>query len=305
MRDLLASWEIALRDEGKSANTVRAYGSSVRALIAWQEQNGKAGLTKEACAGFLAAILDGWKSPARVGTKERGGSSANANLRGRAIRAFSAWCAAEGETGTDELAGLKPPKPGKVIVPKLSDGQLRDLIAACAADRTLWGRRDEAMVRLASESTSRADELLCMDLPGDVDLKRGIAVIRRGKGNKGRIVPFGDHTARALDRYLRMRRKAGLPETGPLWVSQRKGRLSYPGLYSTLGKRAAAAGIAGFHPHRLRHTAASRWLKAGGSEGGLMAIAGWTSRAMLDKYVEDSRAEMAADEARRLNLGEV
>jgi hypothetical protein len=31
------------------------------------------------------------------------------------------------------------------------------------------------------------------------------------------------------------------------------------------------AGIVGFHPHRLRHTAAHRWPAAGGSEGGLMA----------------------------------
>jgi integrase/recombinase XerD len=299
MTALLGSWEIALRDEGKSKNTVRAYSGSVRALIGWQEKTGVHGLTREATAGFLSSILDGG---GRDGT---GGCASTANLRACALRGFSAWLAAEGEIPLHALAGLKPPRPAKTVVPKLSDDQLRALIAACAADKTLYGRRDEAMVRLASESTSRADELLSMDLPADVDLKRGIAIIRRGKGAKGRIVPFGDHTARAIDRYLRMRAKAGLPAAGPLWISQRKGRLSYPGLYSTLGKRAAAAGIPDFHPHRLRHTAASRWLRAGGSEGGLMAIAGWTSREMLDRYVEDTRAEMAADESRRLNLGEI
>jgi integrase/recombinase XerD len=305
MAALLGSWEIALRDEGKSKNTVRAYGSSVRALMSWQEQSGTFGLTKAATAGFLGAVLDGWHSPDAIGTKQRGGEASTANLRSRSIRLFSAWCAAEGEIDTDELAGLKAPKPNKTIVPKLSDDQLRAMIAACAADKTLYGRRDEAMVRLASESTSRADELLCMDIPGDLDLKRMIAVIRRGKGAKGRIVPFGDHTARAIDRYLRLRRKAGLPDDGPLWISQRKGRLSYPGLYSTLGKRARAAGIPDFHPHRLRHTAASRWLRAGGSEGGLMAIAGWQSRDMLDRYVEDTRAEMAVAEAQKLGLGDI
>ncbi len=305
MRAHLLGWEIALRDKGKSPNTVRAYASGVRALIAWQQQNGRCGLGKNDVAGFMAAILDGWKSPDRVGTRERHGSASNANLRGRSIRMFSAWCAAEGRTDADELAGLTPPKPSKPIVPKLSDDQLRDLIDACAADKSLWGRRDEAMVRLASEAANRADELLQMDLPGDVDLRRGIAVIRRGKGGKGRIVPFGTHTARALDRYLWMRRKAGLPAEGPLWISQRRKRLSYAGLYSTLRKRAEAAGIPDFHPHRLRHTAASRWLTRGGSEGGLMAVAGWTSREMLDRYVQDTAAERAAEEARRLNLGEL
>jgi hypothetical protein len=48
--------------------------------------------------------------------------------------------------------------------------------------------------------------------------------------------------------------------------------------------RADMAGIPGFHPHVLRHTAASRWLAAGGSEGGMMAVAGWSQRDMIDRY---------------------
>jgi integrase len=69
--------------------------------------------------------------------------------------------------------------------------------------------------------------------------------------------------------------------------------------------RADQAGIAGFHPHRLRHTAAHRWLAAGGSEGGLMAVAGWTRPDMLMRYTKAQAAARAADEARKLNLGEL
>jgi integrase len=39
-----------------------------------------------------------------------------------------------------------------------------------------------------------------------------------------------------------------------------------------LKRRAQAAGIDGFHLHLLRHTAATRWLRAGGSEAGLMPM---------------------------------
>lgn len=48
----------------------------------------------------------------------------------------------------------------------------------------------------------------------------------------------------------------------------------------------------------LRHTAASRWLAAGGSEGGLMAIAGWRRPDMLDRYAAATRASRAIEEAR-------
>jgi integrase/recombinase XerD len=55
----------------------------------------------------------------------------------------------------------------------------------------------------------------------------------------------------------------------------------------------------------LRHTAASRWLAAGGSEGGLMAVAGWRRRDMIDRYAAATRASRAVEEARGLGLGEL
>ena len=46
-----------------------------------------------------------------------------------------------------------------------------------------------------------------------------------------------------------------------------------------------------------------RWLAAGGSESCLMAIAGWTRTDMLVRYTRARASERAADEARRLDLG--
>ena len=88
------------------------------------------------------------------------------------------------------------------------------------------------------------------------------------------------------------------------WVSASRG-LAYNGLYRTLAKRARVAGIRNFSPHQLRHTAASRWLAAGGSEGGLMAIAGWKRRDMMDRYAAATRASRAVEEARNLGLGDL
>ena len=90
-----------------------------------------------------------------------------------------------------------------------------------------------------------------------------------------------------------------------LWLGDRGKDFSYDALHKTLRNRADAAGIAGFHPHRMRHTAAHRWLSAGGSESGLMAVAGWTRPDMLMRYTKAQASARAADEARRLNLGEL
>jgi integrase/recombinase XerD len=96
-----------------------------------------------------------------------------------------------------------------------------------------------------------------------------------------------------------------LKDDPALWLGDRGKHFSYDALHKTLGMRAAMAGIQGFHPHRLRHTAAHRWLARGGSEGGLMAVAGWTRPDMLLRYTKAQASARAAEEAQRLNLGEL
>ncbi len=75
---------------------------------------------------------------------------------------------------------------------------------------------------------------------------------------------------------MRLRTHHRLASSPALWLGDRGKGFSYDALHKALATRAAAAGINGFHPHRMRHTAAHRWLAAGGSEAGLMAVAGWT-----------------------------
>ncbi|WP_350226881.1 tyrosine-type recombinase/integrase [Demequina sediminis] len=125
------------------------------------------------------------------------------------------------------------------------------------------------------------------------------------QGGKGRVVPIGPQTVQALDRYRRRRAGHALAGLPSLWLGERKRGFTYDALHKALEGRAKAAGIAGFHPHKLRHTAAHRWLAAGGSEGGLMAVAGWTRPDMLQRYTKARAAERAAVESRSLNLGDI
>jgi integrase len=188
------------------------------------------------------------------------------------------------------------------VVPELTADDCTALLEACRG-RSLEDRRDEAIVRLMLETGVRAGEVVAMRLD-DVDLSAEMAVVRRSKSGRGHTVPAGPQTARAIDRYLRVRRGHRLADTPALWLGGRGKSFSYDGLYSALKRRAALAGVEGLHPHVLRHTAASRWLHAGGSEGGLMAVAGWSHRSMIDRYARSSSQKRAADEARRLGLGE-
>ena len=289
---LLPSWELALRAERKSPATVKSYTDGVRAFLSYCAEAGvPAVLDRPTVNGFTAALLDAGREAATVRSRQLG------------VRRFAAWLLEEGELPADPLVGLKAPKLDAKVIEPLTDDQIKALIKACTGPE-LRERRDEAIVRLMVESGMRAGECVAIELP-DIDLSSGTAVVRRGKGGKGRVVPFGPQTARALDRYIRVRRTHRLADTPALWLGDRGKAFSYDALHKALGYRAKMAGISGFHPHLLRHTAAHRWLAAGGSEGGLMAGAGWSQPDMLMRYTRARASERAAAEARSLNLGDL
>jgi integrase/recombinase XerD len=288
---LLPSWQLALRAERKSPQTIKAYATGVEQYLTWCDTNdAQATLDRRQLARFVDDVL----SRAQPAT---------ARVRQLAVRRFSAWLVEEGELDTDPLLGVKAPKLDTKVVEPLTEAQLKAMLKACAGS-DLRDRRDEAMLRLMVETGARAGEVAALGLV-DVDLMAGTAVVRRGKGGKGRVIPFGPQTGRAIDRYIRLRRAHRLAASPALWLGDRGKPFNYDGLHKSLGYRASLAGVDGFHPHRLRHTAAHRWLAAGGSEGGLMAVAGWTRPDMLMRYTKAQASARAADEARTLNLGEL
>ncbi len=177
------------------------------------------------------------------------------------------------------------------------------LLATCSG-KTLRDRRDLAIIRLLAKTGMRAREVVDPQIT-DLDLTRGLLTVRRGKGAKGRFSQFSPQVATALDRYIRMRRQHVSPEVTQLFVGGHIKTYSYWALAQTLRRRAREAGIDGFHVHLMRHTMATGWLRAHGSEAELMAVAGWSNRQMIDRCTGASPAERAAEEARMLNLGDL
>lgn len=290
---LRESWVTHLEAERKSPHTIRTYTAGVDAYARWAARAGQApDFSRASVEAFTASLLDG------------GAEAATALSRQRGVRRFSAWAAGEGELGSDELAGMKPPKLDDKIPEELTTDQVRGLLATCTRPgREFHDVRDEAIIRLMTESMVRAGELLDMRTD-EVSIRGGQAVVRRGKGGKGRLVPFGPQTGRALDRYARARRRHALADSPRFWLAARQRVLSYDGLYTTLSRRAKEAGFT-MHPHMLRSTGAIRWREAGGSVPGLLTVAGWTSMEMAQRYVRAAENRLAVDEAHRLNLGDL
>jgi integrase len=184
--------------------------------------------------------------------------------------------------------------------------------AAGRLGRTVEGvdfasRRDAAILLLFLDGGLRVAELAGLRV-ADVDLADRLVYVQgnasRRSGPRLRAIPLGARATRALDRYVRARRRHPLAERPQLWLGTAGRTLGLDGVDNVVKRRSAQAGLKGVHPHQLRHTWAASFRKAGGSEGDLLILGGWRSRAQLDRYGKATAAERAAEAARRYSLGD-
>jgi site-specific recombinase XerD len=263
---LVPSFVRHLKAENKSERTVQAYLLATAGLARFLAERGMPldveGIHREHVESYIEDCLTRY-------------APATANQRYRSLQQFFRWALDEGEIQSNPMAKMRPPTVPERAVPVVRDEDIRRLLADCNT-RTFEGRRDEAIIRMFVDTGARLAEVAGLRL-ADVDLDAGILSVT-GKGRRPRLLSIGNKTARALDRYLRQRGTEG----EWLWLGG-KGRLSDSGIAQMLKRRSHRLGFH-VHPHQLRHTAAHRWMSAGGSESDLMRLFGWRSQQMVRRY---------------------
>lgn len=207
-----------------------------------------------------------------------------------ALRTFYRFLDATRGVGVNPARAARTPKLERRL-PSYLDRAETELLFAEAEQRAAEGGfkpvRDWAMLELFYATGMRLAELAGLS-EGDVDLVSDQVKVR-GKGKKERLLPMGNHAARALRQYLRQREGMGTGDRRALFLNARGGRLTargvqlaMRGLFDTLPRGRE------LHVHSLRHSFASHLLDAGADLRAVQELLGHASLSTTQVYTHTS-----------------
>ena len=179
------------------------------------------------------------------------------------LRNFYRFLLEEAEVDRDPTERLTPPRQWTTLPKYLNREEVERLLAAPSLDKPV-GLRDRAMLELLYATGLRVSELCGLELSA---IQRDAGVLRvTGKGNKQRLVPFGEAAGEAIDRYLQGGRPAllkGKP-SGYLFVTARGAVMCRQSFWKLLRDVGLKAGITRtLTPHVIRHSFATHLVEGG------------------------------------------
>lgn len=174
------------------------------------------------------------------------------------------------------------PRRRRSLPKSLSPDTLRALLKA--ADNL----RDRLVVSIGYQVGLRVSEITKLEIT-DVDWQSGTVFIREGKGGKDRVCPV------PVALLAQLRTMLGERQTGFLFPSPRGGkRLSSRAIQKLMRRLAVKAGLPDadkarkYHPHSLRHSFATRCLRAGADIIEVRDLMGHASVATTQQYLSSS-----------------
>ena len=252
-KDILVSFQNHLIAEGDEVATVRAYDYDLKQLRTFLQQRGGdfLSVTVGELRSFIHSLFDLGLSPVSI------------NRKISSIKTFYRFLLLSKRLNVNPAAEIELQKVRRKLPLVLSVDEVNMLLEA-AGDSTPLGLRDRVCLELLYSSGLRISELLNLRI-SDLKLSENlISVI--GKGDKQRIVPFGNRAKQAIEDYLNLGRPALLKNKSSslLVLNARGNKLSRMGFGKILRKYRIRSGIKKrVTAHTFRHSFATHLLEGG------------------------------------------
>jgi integrase/recombinase XerD len=277
LTDAISLYLKTLESRGYGPRTAEAYGLNLRAFAAWAETLGI-----DSVADVDLATLREYRTSlvSRITRYGRPLALNTQSQRITALKVFFADLLRRGAILVDPARDLEHPRLAPRSAP-LAVPTIREMarILAMPDTRTLAGIRDRALMELLYATGLRNKELRDLKV-WDVDLEDRCVTVRRGKGQRGRVVPLGRAARRWVSRYLESVRPrwARRPSVDALFLTSAGGPLDGSSLNALVRLHARRAGLRKrVTPHQFRHACATHMLQNGADIRHLQQLLGHRS----------------------------
>jgi integrase/recombinase XerD len=274
-------------EEGLSGNTLSAYRRDLSLYATWLASQSLAiNATQE-------SHLQAYFAARHAVTK-----ATTAHRRLTVFKRYFRWALREGALSVDPTLKLQSAKQALRVPKTMTESQVEALLHAPDVSMAL-GVRDRTMLELMYASGLRVSELVTLK-NFHVSLNDHVLKIL-GKGNKERLVPFGEVAGQWLRQYLGGARAELLAgrQSEDLFVTVRGskagGAMSRVMFWMVVKKYAQAAGIhAPMSPHTLRHAFATHLLNHGADLRSVQMLLGHADISTTTIYTHVARERLAS-----------
>ena len=278
---MLKQFREELTRQGKSGNTIETYMRNVRLFIDWLEAT-----TGEPFNNRIT-IFDGREYRAYL-TTVRKQKPNTVNTKLEAVQKYADFLYSQGVQEQITIERQKAVSNFEVkTLDKSSLYRCRRWVNSYAAPR------DIAIFETLLNTGIRESELVDLTMD-DIQLseRKGLLIVRNGKGGKYREIALNSDARTALQKYLAVRPAS---TDQHLFLGQR-GPLTRNAIYKVvraIGKH--GAGIENLSPHMIRHTTFTRMAKSGTDIATIADIAGHSDVKLTKQYyIATSREDRQA-----------
>lgn len=259
----------------RSPETIASYSCSIREFEDFFHQldNGLDWSTvdEDVVRDWMEHLVDGGMEASSVGT------------RFAALRSLFKFALARHLVESDPTYRLEPPKKAKRLPTFLKESEMN-----CLLDDLPWGTgfrevRDKAVITTFYETGIRLSELTGLN---DVDIDSDYHQLKvTGKGNKQRVVPYGEELARTLRDYIACRDREVIRHSDAVFVTPKGKRMTSSEVRTLVkDKLSLVSSQKKLSPHVLRHTFATAMLNNGASIESVRRLLGHASASTTEVY---------------------
>lgn len=240
-------------EDGLSKNTLEAYKRDLLLFADWLHT-----AQSKTLYAATASDMNGYFAFRHATSK-----ASSSNRRLAVLKRFYQYALRSNRISVDPCLRMKSAKQPERFPKTLSEQHVESLLAAPDVEKPL-GLRDRTMLELMYASGLRVSELVLLKSI-EVGMNEGVLRVT-GKGNKTRLIPFGEEARSWIERYLKDGRAAILNGkiNDALFVTALGGPMTRQMFWTLIKKYALRAGInAPISPHTLRHAFATHLLNHG------------------------------------------